>query len=621
MKVCYIYTEEEDNIYRIEKENKKSEVNFEDFPGALMRLIEAGYTVYMWNAGLFLHDIIVLLKKEGYTPVRPDAKIKEMAAKTYRPLITGDFDLIKCDIRVTKKKTAHIINADRITQAHDTDLIKEVQRYGSAKRPQTTMPSICMYAWQRWGKNTPFTVKQTLPDAKKMHLDGENVTVEEYCRKAYHGGYVRNKAGFAAKKEDVYVYDYNKLYASIMHDMPLPVGIPTECQGEPDELIKEMTGAGKIYYYIHLKTKLRIKKGGVKCIKLRYDDPQRLTRERDFLTTSETIQYDRRTFKPYKGEDTQLDLYLTCTDHELLLENYNLFDTEYISYVWFVTDKDNSLFKSYVEYFFKMATESEGVKKQTGKNFNNFLSGSLAKSQIYENTIISYENNSDDDDPIIKELVGDREYYTTTEETESSAASYIYVGAAITAYGRKKILGLAKNNYKKWEYTDTDSVHFDGTQDGLDIGDGLGQLKVEHHFDKVWYYSKKRYIGIEHDTQKIDGAFSGLCQVDKDDLYNVLQKLYDGWKDNPEWATIYCDYKNSNDMYIGKEKEPVDMRWYKWILDECEEWFGGVFQYDFCKIMENLPYAKIKVSQRYTENFKINREYKKIDIKDIDGFI
>lgn len=614
MKVCYIYTEEKDNIFRIEKENKMGEVNFEDFPGVLMRLIEGGYTVYMWDAGLFLHDIIVLFKKEGYTPVRPDAKIKEMGAKTYRPLITGDFDLIKCDIRVTKKKTARIINADRITQAHDTDLIKEVQRYGSTKRPQTTMPSICMYAWQRWGKNMPFTVKQTLPDAKNMHLDGENVTVEEYCRKAYHGGYVRNKAGFAAEKENVYVYDYNKLYASIMHDMPLPVGVPTECQGEPDELIKEMTAAGKIYYYIHLKTKMRIKKDGIKCIKLRYDDPQRLTRERDFLTTSETLRYERGTFKIYKDKDIQLDLYLTCTDYELLLENYDLFDTEYISYIWFVTDKDNSLFRSYVEYFFKMATESTGVKKQTGKNFNNFLSGSLAKSQIYENTIISYENNCGD---IIKEMMGERDYYTTTEETESSATSYIYVGAAITAYGRKKILSLAKDDYKRWEYTDTDSVHFDGSKDGLDIGDGLGQLKVEHHFDKVWYYSKKRYIGIEHDTQKLDGAFSGLCQVDKDNLFNLLQTLYDEWKKNPDWAIIQKTDKN---LFIGKGSKDIGIE-NAWITEYAKEYFNGVYAYDFSKIMKNLPYAKIQVSQRYTENFKIIREFKKMNIKDVDSFM
>ena len=603
MKQYYIY--EHKNVFHVECDNKNFDVKSEDFEDILMKLIDLGGYVYIWECSIFLESILTMFKKKGYSCVPPEVPIKECSSKTIRPTVCEDMSVIKIDVVGKGKKSAKIFNADRIVKTKDPEMLKEIMKYGSKKRPQCTMPSICRYAWERWGKNTPFLLSQYLPNASDIPLNEiDGGTLEEYCRKSYRGGFLYSSAKSEKKYKDVYVYDINAMYTYIMRNFPMPVGNPVEEKGYPSKNLLKNTKKGKSYYFIHVKTKLKLKKDGLPCLRLGYDDYQRYYHERDYLTTSKRYNLDRG-----YGKDEQLELWLTCTDWELVKENYDLSDLEIVDHVWFITKDD--LFRSYNNYFYKMKTESDGVKKQVGKNFNNFIAGNMARKITYTNAVFDF------DDPIVDEETGEilSDYSIHFEETRGGK-SYIYIGSAITSYGRRVITDLIKKNRDRWVYTDTDSVHLVGKGiKGIKEDDKkLGAVKVEHEYEYVYYYSKKRYLGYDKKEKKVTGAFTGISDHDKSDLLNVINNVILGF-DDPFDNLVYTDEKTGAEYrwyskaYYKKHKEIFDymLPYSSYTKHHFFNDDDDMILFDYENFMKDLNLLKILTTKRICKNFKITR--------------
>ena len=589
MKNYYIYNV--DGFFVVEYDNKKAVVSCEEFSDKLLAIINGGGHVYLWEGPLFLESMLSLFKRKGFKCVDPSTKIKEAGRGIIRPLICDDFDVIRIDIVTKQGKSAKIYNADRITKEKDPELLKEIQKYGSQKKPQCTMPSICRYAWERWGKNTPFIIRQKLPDAKNIELENGE-TVEDYCRRTYRGAFLYMNAETEKKYENVYVYDFNSMYTYIMMDSPMPVGLPEFCEGGPSDATLKNSEKGLVYYFVHIKTKFKLKKEGIPSLRLNFEDVQRWYHERDYMTTSK--KYNQHTGY---GKDEALELWLTQQDWELLQENYNLSETEMIDHIWFLTDRD--LFKSYNKYFYKMKTENDGIRKQVGKNFNNFLSGTMARKIKYKNAVPDFS------DPIFDEETGEIYSDYSFKFTESEGGrSMIYVGSAITAYGRRLIIDLIKKNRDRWLYTDTDSIHVIGKGlKGAKIHESaLGSLKVEHVFDNVFYYAKKRYMGYDRQAGRIDGAFAGLSDHDKGKFLKTLNMLYNTRE----------EYKGKDgDIYFCYEPERFE-ELYKLLsfnspFSLYSYDFDNIYCFEFDKMMKKLNGLKIMTTIKKCEDFRVER--------------
>ena len=73
-----------------------------------------------------------------------------------------------------------------------------------------------------------------------------------------------------------------------------------------------------------------------------------------------------------------VELTLTMMDYHLLLEHYDLSDTEYIDGCWFATEI--GLFDRYMEKYKKIKMESKGAMRELAKLFLNNLYGKMASS-------------------------------------------------------------------------------------------------------------------------------------------------------------------------------------------------------------------------------------------------
>lgn len=526
--------------------------------------------IYITNLSLYTLDIIQVLWRAGFSPVKGNPSVKKMHEKEFKYLINGDFNTYSITIKHNKRAIV-IVNFDNILNLNSRKKIIETwsfdyegtmsERYalsvyrcvkelnrdcGIEKQYPTTISG---YARRKWKSIVGFwEINNMLPDANNVRVS-KNETLEQYCRKAYHGGL--NITREQANTSDIidmqgFVLDVNSLYSYVMEKCVMPKGVPHICSGKPTEREFRDAKNGYIYMYIRLKTNMRLKPSGIPCVQLANDDRDRFTHARGWLETTQYYDYHKQDYIPETESNKHLiTLTLTITDYELMIENYDIIDIEYLDYLWFATTR--SLFDGYVdEYFNKKQSAATPGKKRIAKMMLNGLSGNMARIPEYTNIQIEISEQGE----------------VSIEETHTQGgASYVYVGAAITSYARQYIIVCGKACGSRWLYSDTDSLHLIGNTipSFIKIGEGLGEWKIEKEFDCAIYYKRKMYGFIKDGKTQL--TLAGIPQQSVELIENIMNNT-----DNISYTdrdcvnpveSIFNEDREYDDDYIPPENIPL----------------------------------------------------------------
>lgn len=376
---------------------------------------------------------------------------------------------------------------------------------------------------------------------------------DAFIRRAYKGGWCYVVEGKDSKKFiNGCTLDVNSLYPSMMHSESgnrYPIGHPHYFKGgiSPD-LWKD-----DIYFFVHIRTRFYIKDGYLPFIQIKNSYKYRST---ECLKTSDV--YDKRTKKYYPsyidihGNEIQAiaDLTLTKTDYILMLEHYNLKDTEIIDGYYFQTDI--GLFDEYIDKYKAIKTTSTGARRTLAKLFLNNLYGKFATG-----TDSSFKVAS------IGEM-GDVEYNIVAEKNKD--AVYIPVGAAITSYARNFTIRAAQANYygenkPGFIYADTDSIHCDLPIDKIKNcrlhPTDFCAWKHETDWKTGWFVRQKTYIEevVREDGIDCDPYYNikcaGMPQKCKDLLIMSFTGEYDTSELTEEEAYFVSKKRDIEDFKIG----------------------------------------------------------------------
>lgn len=466
-----------------------------------------GNRIYISNLHIFMEDVIQTLFLGGYKFLKENINLKKMKNYDCKYLINGDNNPYQFILKY-KKNIVYIVNADNLISMTDYDKITGTwdnnEEPGAAKLAHATYDcineimttirakrrfpiTISGVARRYWSNTLGFgVVKDYLVNASNTTVYG-NMTLEKYCREAYHGGLcldvykLRHPRAEIQKYSAGIVLDNNSIYPYVMRVLPLPYGKPFYGKGKPSDKLIELCNKKRTYMYLRVKVAFRLKPDGIPCIQLGKNSPERFVHERSWLTDSRYFNWHTNEFVPV-GENAEypmVELTLTQTDYKLMLENYDIFKIEYIDHMYQYARV--FLFNEMIDTLYpQKATAPTPGKRRVVKMLLNSMSGNMAKLPLYENTIINIDNSG-------------RIQYEYVDKAGSN--SWVYIGAAITSYARAILINAGKRCGDRWLYCDTDSLHLSGTElpDGLEISGRLGAWKIEKQFDEAVYYRQKVY--------------------------------------------------------------------------------------------------------------------------------
>lgn len=350
-----------------------------------------------------------------------------------------------------------------------------------------------------------------------------DVIVDKDIRAAYKGGFTYLNPKY--KEVDVgegLVFDVNSLYPWSMHSPNLlPYGRPIFFSGEyqKDDMHP--------LYIQRLRCQFELKPNKIPMIQLKHNISFIPT---EYLTSS---------------NNQIITLTLTNIDLELFLENYEVYELEYVNGWKFRAA--SGLFDEYIDFWTEIKIQATKDKnpglRAIAKLYLNSLYGKFATSP-YVRSAIPYLG----EDGVI--------HYHKTEYEERESI-YVPIGAFITAIARNKTIRSAQAVYDRYLYSDTDSIHIKGTTipDCLEVDDyKLGAWKCESKFERARFIRQKCYIEDEIITEseyneKIK-EFPNLCRSENGN-FRCLKVTVAGL---PSGGYKYVNWNNfrSGVQYGGK---------------------------------------------------------------------
>lgn len=298
-----------------------------------------------------------------------------------------------------------------------------------------------------------------------------DVIVDKDIRAAYKGGFAYLNPIY--KEVDIaegLVFDVNSLYPWAMHSPNvLPYGRPVFFSGQyqPDNIHP--------LFIQRLRCQFELKPNKIPTIQLKHN--------LSFVPT----EY-------LKSSNNQIiTLTLTNIDLELFLENYVVYELEYVNGWKF--KGASGMFDQYIDYW----TE---IKIQATKDKN---AGLRAIAKLYLNSLYGKFATSPYVRSAIPYLGEDGAVHYHKTEYEERDSIYVPIAAFITAIARNKTIRSAQSVYDRYLYSDTDSIHIKGTDipDCLDVDDyKLGAWKCESKFERARFIRQKCYIEDEIITEE-----------------------------------------------------------------------------------------------------------------------
>lgn len=298
-----------------------------------------------------------------------------------------------------------------------------------------------------------------------------DVIVDKDIRAAYKGGFTYLNPIY--KEVDIaegLVLDVNSLYPWAMHSPNvLPYGRPVFFSGQyqPDNMHP--------LFIQRLRCQFELKPNKIPMIQLKHN--------LSFVPT----EYLK------SSNDQIITLTLTNIDLELFLENYDVYELEYVNGWKF--KGASGMFDQYIDYWTEIKIQATKDKnaglRAIAKLYLNSLYGKFATSP-YVRSAIPYLG----EDGVV--------HYHKTEYKERDSI-YVPIGAFITAIARNKTIRSAQSVYDRYLYSDTDSIHIRGTDipDCLEVDDyKLGAWKCESKFERARFIRQKCYIEDEIITEE-----------------------------------------------------------------------------------------------------------------------
>lgn len=305
----------------------------------------------------------------------------------------------------------------------------------------------------------------------KAYYPTLDVEVDKDIRHAYRGGYTYTNKIFQAKDVgEGLVYDVNSMYPSVMYEEILPYGIPIFFDGE---------------YVYDPEYPLSIQKIRADLVIKKDHIPTIQCKSNMFFNSTEYIE----------ATNGMLTMYVTNIDLEIIFEQYDVLDIEYINGYKFKGTK--GLFCKYIDKYMEMKKNNTGAKRQLAKLMLNNLYGKFASNPKTQQKIpyLNEENKV--------------EYKTITAKDKDPV--YTPVGVFITSYARSRIQRTAQSVYHRFCYCDTDSIHIIGKEiPKIDIDDKeLGKWALEGEFIRARFIRAKTYIE-EYPDHKLNVKCAGL---------------------------------------------------------------------------------------------------------------
>ena len=289
--------------------------------------------------------------------------------------------------------------------------------------------------------------------------------LDTYIRKSYRGGLVLVNEKFKNKiiTENVNCYDVNSMYPFNMVDKILPYGEPIYFKGCYKENVSYPL------FIMHIRVDCKLKNDGVKCIML------------------DNMRFGKLNYL----EDTDgklIDIYITSVDYDLFIDNYDIYDIEYIDGYMFKGSRN--IFKKYILPIYELKGKTKGAERQLYKILLNSLYGKFATNPKRQQKIPYL-----DKDGIVKYING---------SISIDDSIYTAVSSFITSYSRAYLVQNIKKHLNNFIYCDTDSIHLlnDFLETELIDDTELGKFKLEKTYVKSKYLGQKCYYGIKENGEK-----------------------------------------------------------------------------------------------------------------------
>ena len=325
------------------------------------------------------------------------------------------------------------------------------------------------------GANALCDFKDIIKINKYNHLFTKlDFKLDEEIRKAYKGGFTYLNSDYKEKETGKGItLDVNSLYPSCMLKM-LPFGEPIYYKGKYKE--------DKVYplYIQKISCSFELKKNKIPTIQIKGSY---------YYQPNEYI----------KSSDGNIEiLTLTSIDLELFLEQYDVYDLEYIEGWKFKAI--TGIFDEYINKWTKRKIEAGKTgnkgQRQLAKLMLNSLYGKFATSM----NIQSKECFLGEDDIV---------HYRLSEK-ETKDGLYIPIASFITAYARNKTIrtsqaitdySIKKYGIDKYIYSDTDSISttltIDEVKQFCEIDDfELGKWAHENTFENAKFIRQKTYLKL-----------------------------------------------------------------------------------------------------------------------------
>lgn len=398
-------------------------------------------------------------------------KMLSKGGKVPGTIITGDGKWLK----ITAAGNTEIRNASAILP-NESDLIKIRDVFhelgiGHSKYDPFTLSMIARKTWADSVKGLLYWV------------DNHCLTAETYkaARAAYRGGFTMAHPGEYGAG---IALDINSLYPWIMVTKPMPVGCGKHVLrwSEKDKL-----------YLLHVSMICKHKKGV------------------DFIKSVIAGTYDT-------DEGIKIDAWITSIDWAKIWKNYDVIRYDVKDSIEFDTIPGELLFGSYIRPLYDKKVHADGAEKAAAKLLMNGLSGSFGRSN-HEVTLAPYIKGN---------IYGEKNvnYKYIYEHKTGVPEGYMPIAAAITAYGRERIIeDIETIGMENVIYANTDSMFVEGRYTCTGSKE-LGQYKNEINFNRA------RIIG--HCCYFLDGG-----KKVKTACPGVSKKARKGWTsaDYEEFAT------------------------------------------------------------------------------------
>ena len=297
--------------------------------------------------------------------------------------------------------------------------------------------------------------------------------IDKQLREAYKGGFTYVDPRYQDKEiGEGLVFDVNSLYPYVMKEKKLPYGEPLYFEGkyEPDDLYD--------LYIIRIRCSFELKSNHIPTIQLKNN---LFFNSREYLSSS---------------DDKLVILTMTSVDYELFKKQYDIYNLEIFG--GFKFKSSNKIFSTYVDKWAEVKKQStfSGNKgmRTISKLMLNALYGKFGLNPEVENKI-PFLN----DEGLVKykKIKGD-----------DRKPVYVSVASFVTAYAREITINGAQDNYERFIYADTDSLHLKGLEPPKGIKIDPVKLGYWDHEDT---FTKGRFLRAKSYIEEIDGKTHVTC--------------------------------------------------------------------------------------------------------------